>query len=128
MIETCGGYCCERFRIRNYLTSADQSFSLEQIQELAEGGSPDIKKVAAMLVYLGKSKVNGNGLEDEVESHWYTCKHFDTETRLCKDYEERPDMCRNHGDIQGCIFDKCQLKLKNLAGGGELKYDPLSEG
>lgn len=28
--------------------------------------------------------------------YWYKCDLFDEETRLCKDYENRPAICRNY--------------------------------
>jgi len=27
---------------------------------------------------------------------YFTCKHFDRETRLCKAYDKRPKMCRDY--------------------------------
>ena len=38
--------------------------------------------------------------------HHYTCRHWDEETRLCTDYENRPPMCSNfpYGREDGCPF------------------------
>lgn len=41
----------------------------------------------------------------EIYAHTYTCKHFDTEKRICGDYENRPNMCRSFG--RGCAYEGC---------------------
>lgn len=28
--------------------------------------------------------------------HWYRCDLFDSQTRLCKDYENRPQICKDY--------------------------------
>jgi Fe-S-cluster containining protein len=70
---------------------------------------PEHTEDVEMLVYLGKSALNGNYRYDEVESHWYACRYFDKKTRLCQIYERRPKMCRNHGDVPAspCQYDGC---------------------
>lgn len=105
MAETCGGYCCERFRFRN-------GESPEALKKWAEDfpNSPDVQKVVGMVIHLGRSKVDVDGEEGQ-ETHWYTCKNFDTETRLCKIYEQRPQMCRdfNKDWYHACGVKKCKL-------------------
>jgi Fe-S-cluster containining protein len=119
MNETCGGFCCERFRVR-VIGGSDESMSPERIQEFAaiakeRGEDPQMfQQVADMVIYLGKSKLNGNGEVTENESHWYTCKNHDKATGLCKIYEQRPPMCRNF-DPANCDFHKCRLHKQALA-------------
>ncbi len=43
--------------------------------------------------------------EDKLFYNTYTCKHFNTETNLCNDYENRPNMC---------ILYQCELHLKGF--------------
>jgi Fe-S-cluster containining protein len=42
-----------------------------------------------------------NWVPDEGEKY-FTCKHWDPETRLCTDYENRPGMCRRYGTTKAC--------------------------
>ena len=109
---SCGGFCCERFRLRIF-ASSDESMSPEDLHRRAEEASVDdpnkFRQVDEMLIYLGQSDLNGNGQKDEKQSHWFTCRNFDITTRLCKIYESRPPICRRHGDDQKCDYDKCKL-------------------
>lgn len=59
-------------------------------------------------------------IEDEiVKCPHYTCKHFDSDNRICNIYDDRPMMCRKYdsGDCKykgcnGCIVAEKELKLK----------------
>ena len=42
----------------------------------------------------------------------YTCKHFDTETRNCKVYEQRPNMCRTCPSV--CNYKGCTRKTTEV--------------
>lgn len=94
----------------------------------------EVFKVADMIIPLGKSYLDHNnepmiaiggtertnGVFDpkqmgEVvvnEASWFTCKHFDTETRNCTNYENRPNMCKNHPGHEGCNYKACTYKLE----------------
>lgn len=102
--ETCGGYCCERFHLRSNAT-------LERVQEDAKMCPDDAERrfVADMLIPLGESTKDLDGNEG-VALNWFTCKHFDTTTRLCKVYEQRPRMCRDFNMWWNpCGMSKCRL-------------------
>ena len=43
------------------------------------------------------------------EPDHYTCRHFDSATNNCTNYERRPSMCRNHGVAYPCKYDGCTL-------------------
>lgn len=43
--------------------------------------------------------------DGEMRIHHYTCKHFDTEKRICNTYETRPNMCHHFG--RGCHYEGC---------------------
>lgn len=52
-----------------------------------------------------------------VKALTYTCKHYDKETTLCTQYENRPPVCRNFGaccEYKGCGF-KDKKRLQDLA-------------
>lgn len=42
------------------------------------------------------------GWVPDAGEHYFTCKHWDTETRLCTAYSERPQMCQNYGTTEPC--------------------------
>lgn len=112
---SCGGYCCERFRIRSFNNGGDRSASPGDLMAEAARATGEYQvealKVANMLVLLDYSRINGNGDLDDRPSYWFTCKFFDKVTRLCTIYDTRPKMCRNHGtDLrQTCLYTKCRL-------------------
>lgn len=43
--------------------------------------------------------------DNEIWGHTYTCKHFDTEKKICNNYEDRPNMCKSYG--RGCKYQGC---------------------
>ena len=48
------------------------------------------------------------------ETSWYTCKNFNKETRNCDDYENRPNMCKDHPHaFEGCNYKACTLVCKS---------------
>lgn len=38
---------------------------------------------------------------------YYTCRHLNTETGDCMNYEGRPDMCRDYPYGEACTFKEC---------------------
>lgn len=58
---------------------------------------------------INKSQLeSGLRLRDdgEIEGYIVTCKHFDTENRICKDYDNRPGLCRMYGTT--CKYEGCK--------------------
>lgn len=48
-------------------------------------------------------------IDGVLNANTYTCRHFDKDKRICSNYENRPQLCRNYGrgcQYQGCNFDK----------------------
>ncbi len=93
---------------------------------LSDKDKEDLPKVLGMLIPLGqtdtdpqtKTKFNLiNTSQENIEKYWvkradgtivaniYTCKHFDTEKRICNNYENRPHMCKRFG--QTCGYEGC---------------------
>lgn len=92
----CNGSCCERFFLpakMNEIWKHYEDFILTGVMKWE-----DLDKIAPMVIPL-----DDEGLEGESEKgYWYTCKHWDQETRLCKIYEQRPQMCRNYPYSSPC--------------------------
>jgi Fe-S-cluster containining protein len=110
----CGGHCCRRFRFHKDESPESIWASYDQAMKQGRLTGHDIHLVAPMLIYLGRSHINGNGGYDEQASHWYSCKHLDTSTGLCTIYEHRPQVCRTHGASElgfaPCAYDRCEAK------------------
>ncbi len=124
----CNGGCCECFTL---------PFTIEQLTELKKRNNlsnkdkEDLPKVLEMLIPLGqtdtdpqtKIKFNNQNVKPEaIEKNWvrradgtivaniYTCKHFDTEKRICNNYENRPHMCKRFGST--CQYEGCCYREK----------------
>jgi len=112
----CSGHCCRSFYLR---------FSPEQLKAWADGSQPhtykpeEIKKVADMVIHLGPAddpNTNrpvladrlGNVIPNQADGgHYYTCKHHNTATGNCDNYENRPDMCRDYPYQDRCRYKAC---------------------
>lgn len=114
MIETerCTGHCCKRFALE----------SPEYLQRMyndwhARGGpvKEEIGIIWPMLIHLGVSNLNSKGEVGE-EGHFYTCKHFDTVTNGCMNYENRPRMCSAYPYGRECTFLGCTRKEEREQG------------
>lgn len=103
-IETarCTGHCCERFYIPH---------TPDELRAKAEDGSlKDGATIADMVIDLGPAG-RGDGSEGDYKGHFYTCRHFDRETRDCRIYNSRPGMCSKYPYGKPCTYDECTMKL-----------------
>jgi len=114
MTSTCPGDCCEDFTFPKY--PKDQLLNIliatwpayyrydgpgereliygpNDTDESVRARTLDALKIRDMLIAKGKG-------EDGYER--FTCRFFDTDTRLCTNYENRPKMCRNYPDGNPC--------------------------
>lgn len=136
----CSGKCCEKFTFQYSIEQLEKfiaeptthNFPLEELQ-----------KIRDMLIPLGETTICPKTEKDFTELHkeigWttdritqenfkhyivkdgvissliFTCKHFDTEKRICGNYENRPDMCKRYTCDQEVKYKGCQLtcQLKN---------------
>lgn len=94
---TCSGHCCEQFWL---------PYSPEKIHEMAKDNNivmnenpKEMELISEMIILL---KEPDDGLQ-----YMYTCKHFNKQTRLCMNYDNRPNVCRNHPSGQPCYSDGC---------------------
>lgn len=53
-------------------------------------------------------KISNIGSIAVYETEWFTCKHYNKETKNCMNYDNRPGMCRNHGH-SNCPYKNCTL-------------------
>lgn len=100
----CNGNCCQDFIL---------SYSPAYMETLKENGNDDERHTAGMVIYLGYYDTDPDLFPEDHkryegnDAHHYTCKHFDTKTRLCTDYENRPNMCRSYPNGIACTFKGC---------------------
>ena len=87
----CSGKCCERITLGKGLTRPE--FIGRVIRNYAQDG----------LQILGM-------LKDTDDPVVFECKNFDTETRKCTDYENRPRMCREYPYGNKCNKEGCEYK------------------
>ena len=109
-MSKCAGSCCAVFYISK--TAEEMKADADTIMDGAY--------IADMLIPLsgeetrdrvrrfGVGGSESNLAEDEYEGHRFTCRHWDEDTRLCTDYENRPEMCRDypyhHECRHGCDY------------------------
>jgi len=93
----CVGTCCVAF----FLPYKKDEFENRATKKDA---SDEIRKVNDMIIPVTNSTVRRRrnkfgmalGIRKENEGHYFKCKHWDEETKLCNDYENRPVMCRDY--------------------------------
>lgn len=99
MADRCTGHCCEDFIL---------PFSPSELHTHTDGYR-DADLIARMVLYKGKYRAANRNFPGEAVAHHYTCRYFDTVTRDCTIYEQRPTMCRDHPYEKPCTFKGCEL-------------------
>lgn len=98
----CTGHCCKRFIL---------SAPIEHIRSWADHPDTDpnmreeCRKIAEMITPLPAE-------EDGVDR--FTCRHHDPETEDCKNYDDRPNICRNHGVTTSCDMPGCTMTNRGV--------------
>lgn len=88
----CDGACCALFPL-----SAPYQRLLDEPETIQDGDY-----LADMLVPLTHRQAVARGKRFDSSFHvtadreWFSCRHWDEKTRLCKAYESRPSMCRRY--------------------------------
>jgi Fe-S-cluster containining protein len=101
----CNGSCCAVF----YLPVTPDEMTPQWASHIApEGDGSYIRRMAIPLSKdVAAQRAVDFGLTADwgkvEEGHAYTCRHWDTRTRLCREYEDRPLMCSAFP-----YGDKCQ--------------------
>lgn len=89
----CDGRCCERFFFPKTIEE------MEVLKEALQSGSkieeltPNYATIIDMVIPI---EPHENPDSEGNVGAWYTCSHWDTETRKCQIYETRPLMCRGY--------------------------------
>lgn len=92
MAVTCPGHCCAAFSLPFTPTELALRFT-----RLVDG-----TMVAAMAIPLTheqaveRNRANGGQTDIAPAANWYTCRYWDEETKLCRNYEGRPAMCSEY--------------------------------
>lgn len=98
----CQGNCCAVFYFPSTLTALN-----EGRREIIRDG----EYIADMLIELTNGEAvlraesfgfEAPGISEASEGHFFTCRHWDEETKLCGDYENRPAMCREYPYSKQC--------------------------
>lgn len=117
-IQRCTGHCCKRF----YLPHAPEIFKQEYQKYLVWKKDPskpepiikEIDIIGPMLVYIGEGSVDVETNDftlGKTDDYFYTCKHHDSITGDCKNYENRPEMCYSYPYSGVCVYKGCTFKL-----------------
>lgn len=91
----CDGSCCERFFLPHPPEKMWKFYedSLMNDEELI----PDIFKIGPMIIPIEPVK-------DSETGWWYTCKHWNKESKLCNIYSKRPKMCVDYPYGKPCTY------------------------
>lgn len=113
----CTGECCEHFTMQ--YTPEQRAKSIEAENDgLTEFEFTDdtgtymrglLKDEFQTYQYIQDMIIERPVREDGLRT--YTCRHFDTELRICKQYDQRPGLCRHFPteDIGPCIYEGCKF-------------------
>lgn len=100
-MSRCTGHCCKRF----FLPVSPERME-EEKESIAAGNASvwqDGETIVDMVIFLEKDSYREN-------SYWYTCRHFDTVSGNCKNYENRPRMCSQYPYGGGCRYEGCTMR------------------
>lgn len=105
--NACQGHCCEKFympvSMEDRQAQIDAKAAGRETWTDRKGNESDLwyfdevqtqQFIQDMLVPLEKDEGIPNG-------QWFTCKHFDTQTRSCTVYFQRPGLCRRYPGAVG---------------------------
>ena len=108
----CTGRCCERLF---YPRTPEE---LKRDYDERHGYDEDIVEIYHMLVLLEEDPLGG----------WYTCSNYDTETKLCKIYKDRPKMCRDFpydSPCPHCGWENEEFQNREVLPKGGVSFDRL---
>lgn len=102
--STCPGYCCAAFNwprtIRSAKKHAKEVLDGEQIANMLIPLTP--KQARERYEKFAGRKVPRGIFAWKDRGHHFTCKNWDEDSRLCKIYETRPQMCKGYPYGQVC--------------------------
>lgn len=85
----------------------------------------EIAKVADMIVFLREDKMCLGNPRRKIDHklYHYTCRHFDSKTKNCTNYEDRPDMCRAYPNSRICKYKGCTRVCENKPTAADIEFD-----
>lgn len=91
-MNECNGQCCEKLFFPRTPEEIYESYN----KWIMTGKSDidDIDKIGPMLRIVQ---------EDGDLGAWYTCIHYDNNTKMCMIYDKRPQMCRDYPYDSPCV-------------------------
>jgi len=107
MADKCMGHCCMDVGLFN---SPDELESLYQRCLYSTRKPLNIDLTYPMLTFYKKDRCHPSLGDVSADVYHYTCKHFDSETKLCTIYDIRPQMCRDYPENNKCDNPKCEWK------------------
>jgi Fe-S-cluster containining protein len=98
---SCTGACCVAFPISK---SPDEMVGMSHHPGSALEAFTILGMLQPLTVEETRERAARFGLDKEPDDEikYYSCRHWDEETRLCSIYDERPWMCRVYPDSEGC--------------------------
>lgn len=101
----CTGQCCVAFPLNAELADIPGDEG-DLLRSMLVALSPGDAQERMDSFYPG-SRVSTRDRDDREPWVYYRCVHWDEETRLCRIYEDRPQMCRDfpgYGDGAACEY------------------------
>ena len=110
VVNRCTGHCCECFTIKGHIDGYEGDYwQHSYVKDWQDYGTEylDDSETALIMDMLIPIVDPTN----EIDS--FTCKNFNTDTRNCDIYTQRPTMCRKYPDSTDngeCQYEECTLK------------------
>lgn len=98
--DTCGGACCATFSLPNRIfDNPDDHMSDDHVYVRDMAIPLTLEEAAERSERFGAAMTASDPGEDR---SFFTCRHWDEETRLCKAYDSRPKLCRDYPYDRAC--------------------------
>ena len=107
-MNRCSGHCCRAFTI-----NAPHADILDLRKEIPNA-PPDFEMIRWMVYPLGLRDVAPDGTPLDPPAMYYGCRNFDEASGDCKDYFNRPRMCREYPYGQRCQHPECTMEQPTL--------------
>ena len=123
----CAKLCCEHFPI-SQLTDADLraaylAWKAKEPEYLRDNGAEGVLECVPVDIHLIYPMIRYSHTCEETGIQYFSCAHWNTDTKLCNIYEIRPVMCRDFPYRGMCQYKDrgCTLEVVEVDDGGALK-------
>jgi Fe-S-cluster containining protein len=121
-VARCTGHCCKDFTLPLSPLELNHQAARARLRK-SRWNPEEILKVADMVIFLrtdnvapqrprGQRKVRGTKDQYKTATHHYTCRHHDTATGNCMNYENRPAMCSGYPYGRVCQYKACTRRCE----------------